>query len=131
MPAAYSVCLTYLPRTRRVRRPASIHAPQGKCAGHRLSRARLLKASDSDTVPTVQCNEAVHSDEVIAMRKPFTTVAVILFALIAVLHVLRVVYSWEVTIGNINIPMWASVLAAVVAALLAFMVKREADAGYA
>jgi membrane associated rhomboid family serine protease len=65
------------------------------------------------------------------MRKPFTTAAVILFALIAVLHVLRVVFSWEVMIGNVSVPMWASVLGAVVAALLAFMVKREADARYA
>jgi magnesium-transporting ATPase (P-type) len=62
------------------------------------------------------------------MRKPFTTVAIVLFALIAVLHVLRLVFAWEVMIGNARVPMWASVLGAIVAGVLAVMVNREAAA---
>ena len=61
------------------------------------------------------------------MRKPFTTAAVALFVLVAVLHVARLIFAWEVTIGDTRVPMWASALGAIVAALLAFMVRREAE----
>jgi membrane associated rhomboid family serine protease len=59
------------------------------------------------------------------MRKPFTTIAAILFALIAVLHVVRIVFAWEITISDARVPMWASVVGAIIAAVLAVMVKRE------
>ena len=59
------------------------------------------------------------------MRQPFTTVAVVVFSLVALLHVLRLLYGWEVIVGGMMIPMWASVLGAVIAALLAVMVFRE------
>ena len=57
--------------------------------------------------------------------KPFTTIAVIVFSLVAVLQLLRVVMGWEVTINGIAIPIWASVVAFVVAAALAAMLWRE------
>ena len=57
--------------------------------------------------------------------KPFTTVAVVVFALVAVLQLLRVVLGWEVTINGVSIPLWASGVAFVVAATLAFMLSRE------
>jgi hypothetical protein len=59
------------------------------------------------------------------MRKPFTTAAVFLFSLLALLHVLRLLYGWEFMVVGVMIPMWASVLGAVVATLLAVMVFRE------
>jgi hypothetical protein len=57
--------------------------------------------------------------------KPFTTVAVFVFSLVALLQLLRVALGWEVTVNDIFIPLWASVIACVVAAMLAFMLWRE------
>ena len=57
--------------------------------------------------------------------KPFTTVAVVVFSLVALLQLLRVALGWEVTVNGILIPLWASVIACVVAATLAFMLWRE------
>jgi hypothetical protein len=57
--------------------------------------------------------------------KPFTRVAVVVFSLVALLQLLRVALGWDVTVGGILIPSWASVIACVVAATLAFMVWRE------
>ena len=59
--------------------------------------------------------------------KPFTTIAVVIFTLIAVLQLLRVVSGWDVSVNGISIPMWASVIAFVVAAALAIMLWREAN----
>ena len=58
--------------------------------------------------------------------KPFTTTAVLVFSLVALLQVVRLVLGWEVTINGIHIPLWASAVAAVVAGTLAFTVWREA-----
>ena len=57
--------------------------------------------------------------------KPFTTIAVFVFMLIALMQVLRVVLGWEVTVNGLSIPPWASVIAIVVAATLAFKIWRE------
>ena len=57
--------------------------------------------------------------------KPFTGVAVVVFSLVALLQFLRVALGWDVTVNGILIPSWASVIACVVAATLAFMVWRE------
>ncbi|MBI2508517.1 MAG: hypothetical protein HYV99_00455 [Betaproteobacteria bacterium] len=53
------------------------------------------------------------------MNKPFTMVAILVFALVALLHLLRLIYGWEATINGAAIPMWASVLALVIAGGLA------------
>ena len=57
--------------------------------------------------------------------KPFTSVAVVVFSLVALLQLLRVALGWDVTIDGFLIPQWASVVACVVAATLAFMLRRE------
>ena len=57
--------------------------------------------------------------------KIFTTVAVVVFSLVALLQLLRVALGWEVTVNGILIPLWASVIACVVAATLAVMLWRE------
>ena len=57
--------------------------------------------------------------------KPFTTVAVLVFSLVALLQLLRVVLGWEVTVNGFVIPLWASIVACVVAATLAIMLRRE------
>ena len=58
--------------------------------------------------------------------KPFTTIAVVVFSLVALLQLLRVILGWEVTVNGFAIPIWASVVALVVAAALATMLWREA-----
>ena len=58
--------------------------------------------------------------------KPFTTIAVVVFLLVALLQLLRVLSGWEVTVNGMAIPIWARVVALVVAAALATMLWREA-----
>lgn len=58
--------------------------------------------------------------------KPFTTIAVLVFSAVAVLQLLRVVLGWEITVNGALIPPWASVIACLVAAVLAFSLWREA-----
>ena len=60
--------------------------------------------------------------------KPFTTVAIVVFSLVALLQLLRVAMGWEVTVNGFLIPFWASVIACVIAATLAFMLWRETRA---
>jgi hypothetical protein len=59
------------------------------------------------------------------VRKPFTITAAALLLLIALLQLLRFVMGWEVTLNGVNIPVWASGIAAVVAAGVAVMVWME------
>ena len=61
--------------------------------------------------------------------KPFTTIAIGIFSLVAVLHVLRLLFGWAIVVAGIAIPMWVSVLGAVVAGGLAVMVWRESRPG--
>lgn len=58
--------------------------------------------------------------------KPFTTIAAVVFALVALLQLLRFVSGWQVTVNGLTIPIWASAIAFVVAAALAVMLWREA-----
>jgi len=58
--------------------------------------------------------------------KPFTTIAVVVFGLVALLQLLRVIFGWEVTVNGTVIPIWASAVAVVIAAGLAVMLGREA-----
>ena len=59
------------------------------------------------------------------MKKPFAMLAVLVFALVALAHLLRLVYGWEATINGAAVPMWASILALVVAGGLAVGLWRE------
>ena len=59
------------------------------------------------------------------MKKPFTTIAAVLFSLIALLQLLRILLGWVVTVNGVHIPLWASTVAFVVATGLAAMVWRE------
>jgi hypothetical protein len=52
--------------------------------------------------------------------KSFHLIAGIIFALVAVLHVLRIYMGWPVVIGGWNAPMWVSWIGLVVAGGLAY-----------
>ncbi len=58
--------------------------------------------------------------------KPFTAVAAFVFALVAVLQLIRFLMEWEVTVNGMVVPVWASAVAFVVAAGLAAMLVLEA-----
>ena len=60
--------------------------------------------------------------------KPFTTIAVALFALVAVVHLLRLFTGWEVVLNGFVVPTWVSFPGLVVAGVLAVMVWRETRA---
>lgn len=53
------------------------------------------------------------------MSKTYITITAGVFTLIALLHLARIIYGWEAVIGNVEIPMWASWLAVLVAGALA------------
>ena len=57
--------------------------------------------------------------------KPFTSLAIVVFAIVATVQLLRVALGWDVSINGVHIPSWASVLGCLVAATLAFMLWRE------
>jgi len=57
--------------------------------------------------------------------KPFTTIAVAIFTIVAIVHLLRIILGWEVTIQGTVVPMWASYLGLIIAGGLAFLLRRE------
>jgi hypothetical protein len=59
------------------------------------------------------------------IQKPFTTATAVILAIIAGVHLLRLLSGWQVTVGDLAIPVWWSAPAIVVFAGLAWMVWRE------
>lgn len=56
--------------------------------------------------------------------KAYLMVSGTLFALVALLHLLRIVFSWQAIIGGWTVPMWLSWIGLVVAGTLCFWVLR-------
>ncbi|MSR42689.1 MAG: hypothetical protein EXS29_02090 [Pedosphaera sp.] len=59
------------------------------------------------------------------MKHIYTTITVILFALLSFVHLLRLVLGWDLSIAGTVIPMWASVLGGLISGGLALMLWRE------
>ena len=57
--------------------------------------------------------------------KPFTIIAVVVFSLMAIVHLLRLFLGWEVTVVGFVVPVWWSGVGLVIAGGLALMVWRE------
>jgi len=53
------------------------------------------------------------------MKRPFTSLAAIIFAVVALVHLMRLIYGWVVTIIGADVPTWTSVLGLLVAGGLA------------
>jgi hypothetical protein len=53
-------------------------------------------------------------------RKDFFNLAAVIFALAASLHLVRFFKSWDLTIGTFEMPLWASLVIGIVAAVMAF-----------
>jgi hypothetical protein len=58
--------------------------------------------------------------------KPVTAAAVAVFTIVAVVHLLRIIAGWEVTVSGFIVPVWWSAPGFIIAAGLAFMLWREA-----
>ncbi len=58
--------------------------------------------------------------------KSFTSLAIAIFILIAVVHLLRLILAWEVTVNSVVIPMWVSLMGLLIAGALAYFLWREA-----
>jgi hypothetical protein len=50
----------------------------------------------------------------------FTKIAVFIFALIGLVHILRIAFGWEAIIGGLMIPMWVSIVAIILAFWMAW-----------
>lgn len=53
-------------------------------------------------------------------RKLFCTIGGILFLLIALGHLLRIIFGWAANVAGLTVPMWASWVAFIVTGFLAF-----------
>ena len=53
-------------------------------------------------------------------RKTYMTVTATLFLIVAIMHLLRIIFGWQVEIGGVSIPFWASWLALPMAGALSY-----------
>ena len=60
-------------------------------------------------------------------KKTTLNIAIIVFVVIAILHLLRYILGWELTINNCTIPQWASILGAIAPTLLAYYLYKLKD----
>jgi hypothetical protein len=51
----------------------------------------------------------------------FSRLAAVIFAVVALAHLVRAVSGWPITLGDISLPVWASWVAFIVAAMLAWL----------
>ena len=60
--------------------------------------------------------------------RPFTWIAAAIFAVMAIVHIIRVFTGFQVVIGTHAMPLWLTYVAIVVTAFLSWMLCREARA---
>jgi hypothetical protein len=53
------------------------------------------------------------------MKRPVSVLAAAIFAVVAVVHLLRLVYGWEVTLNGAMVPIWVSAVGVVIPGALA------------
>ena len=53
--------------------------------------------------------------------KPFTVIAIVIFALVSLLHLLRYFLGWGIVIHTVSVPMWVSLVGFVIAGGLLFL----------
>ena len=57
--------------------------------------------------------------------KPATKIAMVLLSLVAIAHVLRLLFGLEIIVGSWNVPMWVSLLGIGIPGALAYFIYRE------
>lgn len=58
--------------------------------------------------------------------KPFSSLAVAIFTIVALVQLSRVVLGFDIVVNGFLVPAWASVVVCAIAATMAVMVSREA-----
>jgi uncharacterized membrane protein YhaH (DUF805 family) len=53
-------------------------------------------------------------------RKTYMAVTATLFLVVAIVHLLRIIFGWQAEIGGLSIPFWVSWLGVLVAGALAY-----------
>jgi hypothetical protein len=54
-------------------------------------------------------------------QKTYMTVTATLFLVVAIMHLLRIIFGWQVEIGGLSIPFWVSWLGVLLAGALAYL----------
>jgi len=57
--------------------------------------------------------------------KTSTTLAIVFLGLLSLLQLTRVLLGWSVIVNGVSVPIWASVVACLIAGALALMLLRE------
>ena len=98
-----------------------------------MGRVGIISPGRRAYVPTVAARLTDHLRDIAGMVnlidqqaecemsiKTFSLVAGVVFAVVALVQILRIVMAWEVVIGGWAAPMWFSWIAVVVAGFLSF-----------
>ena len=59
--------------------------------------------------------------------KSFTKLASLLLGLVSILHLLRVIFNIEVTVNDMNLPLWISILGFIIPAVLSVGLWKESN----
>jgi len=59
------------------------------------------------------------------IMKPFTKIASVLLALVALLHLARVILNMDLIVGNSEVPMWVSIGGFIIPLILSIGLWRE------
>jgi len=65
------------------------------------------------------------NDKTALGKRPFSHIAVIIFALVSLAHFLRLVFGWEVHFNGMLFPDWASLVIGLLTAGLSYGLCRE------
>ncbi len=65
------------------------------------------------------------NDKTAPAKRPFSQIAVVIFALVFLVHFLRLVFGWEIHLNGMLFPNWASILACLLTAALSYGLCRE------
>jgi hypothetical protein len=57
--------------------------------------------------------------------KPFTKIAAVIFFIIAIVHILRLMFHWEVTVNGLTVPQWVSIPGFLIPAILSVTLWHE------
>ncbi len=53
--------------------------------------------------------------------------ATVIFAAVAILHLLRYILGWDLSLNNYFFPQWLSILSAIITAFLAYQIHKLKD----
>ena len=57
--------------------------------------------------------------------KPFTSIAALFLCVVSILHIVRIVFGFDIVINSWHVPLWINGLLAIVTAFLAIMLWKE------